>query len=170
MGYIYKIEHVESGKVYIGQTSNRRGPLQRFHHHCSPSGKNPFIKKIVKKEGKEALSFNVLEECSEELMDAKEMEYIEKYNSLYPNGFNLQYGGTKGWKNTQRAIDAVSKSLIKSNKEKSIGVYVEDTGDFYESINEFSRNVSVTAMTAKSRIIKRQEIDGLIARFDYGLL
>lgn len=46
------------------------------------------------KYGIENFNFEILEECSKNELNDKERYYIQKYNTLAPNGYNLQKGGT----------------------------------------------------------------------------
>lgn len=46
------------------------------------------------KYGIENFNFKILEECSKSELNDKERYYIQKYNTLAPNGYNLQKGGT----------------------------------------------------------------------------
>ena len=82
---IYKIENLINHKVYIGQSIHIE---KRWQQHCQPSS-DSVIAKAIKKYGKENFSFQILEECSEQDLDEKELFYIKSYNSLVPNGYNI---------------------------------------------------------------------------------
>ena len=61
---IYQIQHVESGKRYIGQTISK--VKYRWHRHCKPDGGCQKLSRAIQKYGKEAFEFTVLELCGEE--------------------------------------------------------------------------------------------------------
>lgn len=82
---IYKIENLINHKVYIGQSIHIE---KRWQEHCRFSN-DSVIAKAIQKYGKENFSFQILEECSEQELDEKELSYIRKYNSLVPNGYNV---------------------------------------------------------------------------------
>ena len=83
---IYKIENLINGKLYIGQSIHIE---RRWQEHCRPSTKS-VISSAIKKYGKENFTFQVLEECSQEELDEKEIFYIEKFDSIVPNGYNVK--------------------------------------------------------------------------------
>lgn len=82
---IYKIENLVNHKNYVGQSIHIE---RRWIEHCIPSS-NSLISKAIHKYGKENFSFQILEECTIEELDEKEMYYINKYNTLTPNGYNI---------------------------------------------------------------------------------
>ena len=82
---IYKITNLINGKHYIGQSVHIE---RRWTEHCIPSS-NSTIGKAIHKYGKENFSFQVVEECSIEQLDEKEEYYINHYNSIVPNGYNI---------------------------------------------------------------------------------
>ena len=83
---IYKIENLINGKVYIGQSIHIE---RRWQEHCQPSSRS-LIGKAIQKYGKEHFTFQVLEECMEEQLDEIEERYISEYNSVVPNGYNIE--------------------------------------------------------------------------------
>jgi group I intron endonuclease len=83
---IYKIENLINGKVYIGQSIHIE---RRWQEHCQPSSRS-LIGKAIQKYGKEHFTFQVLDECSEEYLDELEERYISVYNSVVPNGYNIE--------------------------------------------------------------------------------
>ncbi len=82
---IYKIENLINHKVYIGQSIHIE---KRWQQHCQQSG-DSVIAKAIQKYGKKNFSFQIIEECSEQELDEKELFYIKQYNSLAPNGYNI---------------------------------------------------------------------------------
>ena len=83
---IYKIENLINGKVYIGQSIHIE---RRWQEHCKPSSRS-LIGKAIQKYGKEHFTFQVLDECDEEYLDELEERYISVYNSVVPNGYNIE--------------------------------------------------------------------------------
>ena len=89
---IYKIQNLINGKIYIGQSIHIE---RRWAEHCQPSA-DSLIGKAIKKYGKENFSFQILEECGVEKLDELEDYYINKNNSVTPNGYNVEtssFGG-----------------------------------------------------------------------------
>lgn len=95
--YIYKIECLINGRVYIGQTKNKTKRLQEHkrtlekneHHSIS-------LQRAWNKYGKKNFSFEIIEECDSSNVDERERYWIKFYNSNNPNyGFNMESGGNK---------------------------------------------------------------------------
>lgn len=95
-GYIYC--HISpSGKKYIGKTErslNSRWANGKGYSSCT------VFKKAIDKYGWENFEHMILEEIRaetkeelQEILSKKERDYILKYNTLAPNGYNLTTGG-----------------------------------------------------------------------------
>lgn len=112
-GIIYKITNKINGKVYIGQTTKKRGFKGRYEYsgegiervykyHKSLKERNESYNKhllsSIEKYGIEA--FEVIEEFdvaySKEELDKLEKKYIKDFNCLNPNGYNNDEGGNEG--------------------------------------------------------------------------
>lgn len=88
---IYKIENLINGKLYIGQSVHIES---RWQEHCRPSSKS-LIGKAISKHGKENFTFQILEECAESYLNEREAYYIRYYQSLVPNGYNIEEKDTE---------------------------------------------------------------------------
>lgn len=90
---IYLITNKVNGKQYVGQTT--QSLFRRWHLHCSKSGRCLAMKSAIRKYGKENFSIKSIyvASCLEEL-NQMEREFINKYNTLFPNGYNLTIGGS----------------------------------------------------------------------------
>lgn len=82
-GYIYLITDTLHNKQYVGQ---HRGYILDNGYY----GSGKLILKIIKKYGTKIFTRQIIDYASsqEELSD-KEIYYINKYQTLYPNGYNL---------------------------------------------------------------------------------
>ena len=114
-GSIYLIKNSKNNKVYIGQTI--QDVEKRFKQHLKllKTNKNQAISNAIKSIGKENFSYETLITgitTYEELNELEEL-YIQKYNSIVPNGYNLCPGGQK-WRRTpeftkEQEIEVVEK-------------------------------------------------------------
>lgn len=97
MGYIYKITNTVNKKCYIGVTTEVN-PNRRWRNHKSSIRANigcPFLQTAFKKHGEDAFKFEVLIICFDEDVFKFENDYIVKYNSMIPNGYNAAEGGIR---------------------------------------------------------------------------
>lgn len=89
---IYLITNKINGRCYVGQSVDitRRW---RQHKEVAYREQAPLYK-AIQKYGIENFDFCVLEECSREELDSKEIQYIEQYNSYFC-GYNQTRGGNQ---------------------------------------------------------------------------
>jgi len=120
MGYIYKITNIETKKCYIGETILDT-PEKRWNGHIQTLKRNagcPALKDAMKKYGVDKFKFEVLIICFDEDVDKYEREYIKKYNSMVPNGYNILPGGKcgggfKGKKHNEESIKKMVEGVKK---------------------------------------------------------
>lgn len=96
IGYIYKITNLINGKTYVGQTS-RPYKIRFFEHkHDAFDKKSPnyksYLYNSIRKYGIENFSFEIIEKCDIEILDEKEIYYINLFDTFY-NGYNSTLGG-----------------------------------------------------------------------------
>ncbi len=102
-GFVYSIKNCINQKIYIGQTI--RDVQSRMINHKSTANKRPYKNKWlyqdIKKYGwdnfkismiKKVESFNKLGLIKE--LDKLEKLYIQELNTLFPNGYNINVGGS----------------------------------------------------------------------------
>jgi group I intron endonuclease len=89
---VYKVTNKLNGKCYIGQTI--RTLSARWASHCKKNNECVAISRAIQKYGKESFCIDTIAEYKtmEDLNNAEEY-YIDWYNSLSPNGYNLHTGG-----------------------------------------------------------------------------
>lgn len=104
---IYKYTNKFTNKVYIGQSIDISSRYEQHYH-----GKGSFFDKCLTLDGIENYSFEILKIVErEEELSWWEDYYIIKYNSLFPNGYNLKL-------NTKKDILESIKLQVKIDKEK----------------------------------------------------
>lgn len=109
---IYIITFVADGRVYIGQTRRKRhvGAVARWNDHVSTamSGRTKtHFHNAIRKYGKEAFSFDVLEVCDADQANDRERHYIAAYKSnLKEFGFNMSEGGDGGQNSMSEEVRA----------------------------------------------------------------
>lgn len=97
-GIIYRIsfKNSESGKIYIGQTTQKLS--RRISQHCPRFSEekkhNRPLVNAINKYGLENMLVDVLDNAANDPeLDEKEKYWIKELNSLAPNGYNLTPGG-----------------------------------------------------------------------------
>ena len=99
MNGIYKFENLINHKCYIGQASNLKDRYIKHMRNIKDLTHQEVIYRAFRKYGIENFSYEILEEFetySLERLDELEKEYIDKYNALVPNGYNMVPGGSNG--------------------------------------------------------------------------
>jgi group I intron endonuclease len=91
---IYKITNKINGKIYIGRTV-KSDPFKRVNAHFEPNRTvKHLLHKAIAKYGKQNFSVIILEDTiNGALLNDLEAYYIDFYNCLSPNGYNLTKGG-----------------------------------------------------------------------------
>lgn len=91
---IYLLMNTVNGKHYVGQTSQQRMNRRVNGHRASASKPTTAISHAIAKYGWDAFTVETLEECVDHTdLDMAERFWIATYNSLSPNGYNLETGG-----------------------------------------------------------------------------
>lgn len=98
MGCIYLITNIVNKKQYVGYTSFDN-VLKRFEEHwrsrkSQKNGKS-YLHAAMAKYGKENFSIKQIDITSEDDWIEKEQFWIQYYNTLVPNGYNICIGGEK---------------------------------------------------------------------------
>lgn len=90
---IYKITNLINGKIYIGQSKD---PIRRWKEHKWDSFNpncidNSLLHLAIKKYGEENFELTIIGWFDD--YNEKEKYYIQEFNSLAPNGYNIALGG-----------------------------------------------------------------------------
>jgi group I intron endonuclease len=135
LGIIYIITNDINNKVYVGQT--KRTLQERWKEHqrckCSTNELHMLIKRAILKYGIKHFNIKVLEKCSFQDLNKREIYYIKFYNAYY-EGYNMTKGGISG-----------SKPLKLLNKQQEI---VELYNDGY-SLRDIAKCYKVDKFTIK---------------------
>lgn len=136
--YVYKITNNINNKSYIGITNNYK---KRWNNEKS-NPKNParqqVITRAISKYGKENFTFEILySNLTIEEACQKEQELICEYDTLIPNGYNVDKGGTYrphgqpqfGEKNGNAILTDEEALYIKNNRDKPMYVLYEEFND-----------------------------------------
>lgn len=88
---IYKITNKINNKIYIGQSVDIK---RRWSDEKSRSNNNSLclvsaLYSALHKYGVDNFTFEIIEECNETQLNEREAFWINKFNSIKPNGYNI---------------------------------------------------------------------------------
>lgn len=111
IGYIYKITNLINNKSYIGQTIEKN-PFVRINYHFKKYDKQKLVYNSANKYGID----NFKKEIIFIVFDKKDLNFYEEYfieyfNTIKPNGFNIMAGGQK-----HKMTDEIRKKIGNSMK------------------------------------------------------
>ena len=148
MGYIYCITS-PSLKQYIGQTKD--SIKQRFKGHQKKSSNCTLLKRAAKKYGWEYMVVEILVECPTDELDKNEIECIELYRTLAPEGYNCTTGGESKKEYSEETRQKLSDGMKKAHREGRAGRY-DCTGKKHtEETKQKIRKAALKQYTANFR-------------------
>lgn len=136
MGIIYMCTS-PSGKSYIGQTKYTF--KHRIDKHLQKAAANDFkpqcwaFNAALRLYDWKLWKHEILVQCNDELMNHYEIKYIDLYNTMAPNGYNLTPGGEGN--SSKRSQSTKDKLNIAKRKNKSFTTITNVTEVNYESNN-----------------------------------
>jgi group I intron endonuclease len=142
-GEIYLITNNINNKQYVGQTtcffpSGRKcGGKGRWVYHVyrALNGKNEcrILANAIRKYGKNNFKLNILVKCDKKLLNQYECQFITKYNTISPNGYNIESGGSSCKKLHEETLKMMSSkcrfryvsdkdmpNIVKAMKENNV--------------------------------------------------
>lgn len=144
---IYKITNKVNGKCYIGQSDNIH---RRWREHKKlsvmengPQYNNPLYSSM-RKHGMENFEFEILEECSKDKLDEKEIYYIALFNANNRNcGYNLTTGGSRAPTKTKLSPDEIQaiKNRLKTTLDNMF-VIADDFNVHWTTIRTINTGLS----------------------------
>lgn len=144
---IYKITNLKNDKIYVGQAVSHilnhkkyrpYGYEKRFSCHISEAFSNKknqchYLNNAIRKHGVCNFIVELIEYCSLENANDREIYYIKKFDSLYPNGYNLKIGGNV-FTHSDESKKRVSNGLIR--------YYCNKKFDRFKSINSIDDDIT----------------------------
>jgi len=112
---IYRIAHKLNGMCYIGQSVDI---VSRWRQHTTPN--KSCIGQAITAEP-DLFTFEILEECSKELLNERECHYIQLYNCIHPLGYNKTSGGSSSKEmseDTKKKIGEAVKNMSDETRQK----------------------------------------------------
>lgn len=131
MGHIYVITNCETNMRYVGQTLSHRknrgkyrpfGYIGRYNDHMSEALCNTkkkqcvYLNNAIRSYGRDAFQIELILVCQKHELDTYERKYINEYDTLCPNGYNLTIGGK-----VFKQQNIYSDNVIQTNDPKKRG-------------------------------------------------
>lgn len=95
---IYKITNTITKKIYIGQSIDiyrrwweHKARYQNQDNNCYDKP----LYRSMRKYGIDNFCFEIIEECMPDELNSKEIFYMQYYNTITPNGYNVAFGTDK---------------------------------------------------------------------------
>lgn len=122
MRYVYVIRNLITEKVYVGQTKNIT-QRKAGHFYAARKGNERPLYRSIRKHGAENFSFEVIEECDDEIINEREQFWVAHFDSFNPEkGYNLTSGGNAATSvslETRRKLSVSLTGLTKSVEHKT---------------------------------------------------
>lgn len=163
MGFIYKITNIVSNKCYIGETKQESPELRwREHIRVIKQGNGcPALRDAINKYGLDKFKFEVIIICFDEDRYKYEIDYIKKYNSQVPNGYNILPGGEGGGFLGKNHTEESIKRIIEGGKR-----FREDNPNHYDTYRErhqlTMQKVDISYVVKNSEKFKKAVEEGYI--------
>lgn len=119
--YIYKITNKLNGKFYIGKHKQLENePFDRYW------GSGKILNQAFNKYGKENFTKEIIEECTKENINEREIYWIEKLNARCGN-YNVSRGGKGGNSTvgTKVYTNGINRKYLKSGEKIHIEYYMK---------------------------------------------
>lgn len=137
---IYVIKNRINKKMYVGQSVNAG---YRFITHCKPSSNDghSLIAEAIQKYGAHNFWYEILESQVEDYNE-KEKYWIDKLNTMSPNGYNVLEGGDK-----PPVHFGISHPLSTFESEEIINLIKEDLRSSALSLSDIARKYNTSKRT-----------------------
>lgn len=170
---IYKIENLINGKVYIGQsiciTHRWRAHRKDAYNPKNRCYERPLYR-AIRKYGLDNFSFTVIEYCSEDILNEREVYWIKYYNS-FEDGYNLTPGGH------EPVIIIPSKLYELWDAGYSVGELIEYFQVSHGTITKWLKNHETYSITeafrrggyradAKNKAAQVRAVNGKLVQYD----
>lgn len=120
---IYLLTCIDNNKQYVGQTCV--GFKKRWDQHKKAAYNikrmalyNLPLYRSIRKHGWNNFNKEIICYCSIEDIDEQEVLYIQKYDTLHPNGYNMTTGGNAKKQVCDATREKMIVSLVKRHKDK----------------------------------------------------
>lgn len=139
MADIYMIFNDFNKQVYIGKALY--GAAHRWREHIGYDlQNNQYIHRAMRKYGIEHFDYKIIEtNIPKDLLNEREKYWIEYYNSLVPNGYNMTKGGDGGI--GRRPLTQEEKDYNALMRQKGIVIGPEKNFENYKTTQKYQEDL-----------------------------
>lgn len=138
---IYKITNQKTGKVYIGQSiciEHRWKAHIQSAKNLNNKDYNSDFYRDMREIGEENFTFEVLEECSPDSLNSREIYYISVFDS-YKNGYNRTCGGSgKNYDDILKARVMWDKGCSSAQISQELKISRDSVRKYLQGYREYS--------------------------------
>ena len=113
-GRIYVVTNTTNGKQYVGQTTATL--KRRWRGHCwdATSGRRKgALHQAIHKYGRESFTIEEVSTAEDKTgLDAQELAWVRKLNTMSPNGYNLTEGGGSAGRPSKETVERRRQALM----------------------------------------------------------
>ena len=153
---IYAIINKSNGKIYVGQSidaidriNHHKADLKRGNHH------NIHLQRAWDQYGEESFVFSILEKCSIEELDSKEIWWINYFNSTHRDfGYNIEDGGNLFKTVSEETKRRISEANTNPSEETRRKISEANTNPSEETRRKISEASSLKNSSGIFRVYK----------------
>ena len=159
---IYMIRNTSTGKCYIGQSDNVKRRVDA-HERALRHNKhyNKYLQRSWNMHGADHFEFLLIEECSVDSLDEREVFYIDRYGA-YTDGYNLNFGGgsNRGYVHSEESKQKIRDSHWNCSGENN-PMYGHSVKEFMtdEEIDIWKKNISRALSGSNNPIYGKKHSD-----------
>jgi group I intron endonuclease len=148
-GIIYKITNKINSKIYIGLTTMELKERWACHRTEAKKNNQTLLYKAIRKYQETNFIIEQIDTAENQMeLEQKEIFYIEKFNSISPNGYNLTVGGIVS---TKQSNDTKNKKSIAQKKRHQNPIEKEKA---IQGFKYFWQNATEEQLKIRSNKIK----------------
>lgn len=159
---IYAFFNKVDGKVYVGQSKNVK--TRKVQHERGDTTNSRRFHNAMIKHGPDGFRWTVLEICTQESLNEREAYWVNKLESLYPNGYNLTSGGGAFQKHHPETIEKFSQN---QKKRAAAGDHIFVSPEFIALQSQRQKSLaSVGQHPSQKKEVKAKRAETVKARIE----
>ena len=160
---IYLITNIINDLKYVGQSIDIYNRWQQHKNASTNQKEQSKLYQAIREYGIENFNFQILEECSKEQLNEREIYWIQYYDS-FNNGYNMTHGGqgANGWKfNPEEIYQLWDEGYTCQDIQKEIGCSQQLISDRLKNYKNYNKtNASLRNFIKNNQTVYRYSLAG----------